>query len=180
MKEYNLLSRSSQFNSCLEDFPLHRSHILTMSASDSDDDKPLMELIRKRKAQVSAEAISSAQKKKEKDDVPPAKKVKTEPAATAKKPVVKEEKSSSAKASSSSSKPTSSRTSSSSSAQYSIDFYETDKGQMVQRLLCRWWYAITWPKPEDIGAPPAGYEALDGFPGVFICTSVSIFMRRKL
>lgn len=137
-----------------------------------------MELIRKRKAQVSAEAISSAQKKKEKDDVPPAKKVKTEPAATAKKPAVKEEKSSSAKTSSSSSKPTSSRTSSSSSAQYSIDFYETDKGQMVQRLLCRWWYAITWPKPEDIGAPPAGYEALDGFPGVFICTSVSIFILR--
>lgn len=150
-----------------------------MSASDSDDDKPLMELIRKRKAQVSAEAISSAQKKKEKDDAPVAKKVKTEPSTTAaKKPVVKEEKSSSKTSSSSSSKPTASRTSSSSSAQYSQDFYETDKGQMVQRLLCRWWYAITWPKPEDIGAAPAGYEALDGFPGVFICTSVSVFLQR--
>ena len=58
-------------------------------------------------------------------------------------------------------------------AKNSTEFYnETDKGKLVQRLLVRWWYAIVWPKPEEIGAPPPGYESLDGFPGVFICTRV--------
>lgn len=151
-----------------------------MSASDSDDDKPLMELIKKRKAQVSAEAIANGQKLKVKEEAPASKKVKVESSSTSsKKPVVKEEKSSSSK-SSSSSKPSSSR-STSNSGQYSADFYETDKGMMTQRLLCRWWYAITWPRPEDIRSPPAGYESLDGFPGVFICTSVRMisFMSKK-
>jgi hypothetical protein len=49
---------------------------------------------------------------------------------------------------------------------------ECDKGLLIQRLLCRWWYAITWP---DLSAlpdkPPKNYDSLDGFPGVYICTS---------
>ena len=58
----------------------------------------------------------------------------------------------------------------------------------------RWWYAIDWPTEKDIGniffyiiptrnswriiyftsegVPPAGYESLDGFKGVFISTRV--------
>jgi hypothetical protein len=40
-------------------------------------------------------------------------------------------------------------------------------------LLCRWWYAIDWPKIEEIGVPPPGYESLDGFVGVFVSTRVS-------
>src|SRR5690606_36955558 len=28
-------------------------------------------------------------------------------------------------------------------------FYETEKGEMVQSLLCRWWYAMEWPRESD-------------------------------
>ena len=48
------------------------------------------------------------------------------------------------------------------------DYYETKKGQILQALLVRWWYAYDWPLPEEIGKPPAGYEEMDGFPGVFV------------
>ena len=48
------------------------------------------------------------------------------------------------------------------------DFYETKKGQILQALLARWWYAYDWPLPEEIGKPPSGYEEMDGFPGVFV------------
>lgn len=47
--------------------------------------------------------------------------------------------------------------------------YETKKGEMIQKLLCRWWYAIEWPAKEDLKPAPPSYEALEGFPGVFIC-----------
>ncbi|CAN0391265.1 unnamed protein product, partial [Discosporangium mesarthrocarpum] len=47
--------------------------------------------------------------------------------------------------------------------------YQTVKGEMIAKLLCRWWYAMEWPKTEDIIPAPAGYEALDGYPGVYIC-----------
>ncbi|KAG5191702.1 hypothetical protein JKP88DRAFT_204655 [Tribonema minus] len=48
---------------------------------------------------------------------------------------------------------------------------DTDKGELVKKLLCRWWYAIEWPKPEDFTQPsaPPNYEALDGYPGLYIC-----------
>lgn len=82
-------------------------------------------------------------------------------------------------------------------------FYETDKGEMVQNLLCRWWYAMEWPKESDLqpvrfylkwkqyvcvfrkrelivfycsrgcAQAPEGYEMLDGYKGVYICTRVS-------
>lgn len=48
---------------------------------------------------------------------------------------------------------------------------ECEKGMLIQRLLCRWWYAIEWPHPADIpNEPPPHYDPLDGFPGVFVCT----------
>lgn len=47
--------------------------------------------------------------------------------------------------------------------------YETKKGEMVQKLLCRWWYAMEWPAKEDLRPAPVFYEALEGYPGVFIC-----------
>lgn len=51
------------------------------------------------------------------------------------------------------------------------EFYETTtKGCLLQSFLVRWWYAIVWPKPEEIGEPEAGYEPLDGFEGVFVST----------
>jgi hypothetical protein len=54
----------------------------------------------------------------------------------------------------------------------SVDFYDTNKGFLAQKLLCRWWYAIEWPKKDQIGTPPPGFEPLDGFPGVFVSTRV--------
>ena len=46
------------------------------------------------------------------------------------------------------------------------------KGLLIQRLLCRWWYAITWPDPTSLPVqPPQYYDSLDGFPGVYVCTS---------
>ncbi|CAM9363331.1 unnamed protein product [Pylaiella littoralis] len=47
--------------------------------------------------------------------------------------------------------------------------YETKKGEMVQKLLCRWWYAMEWPAKEDLRPAPPSFEALEGYPGVFIC-----------
>ena len=71
----------------------------------------------------------------------------------------------------------SSTTSSSSSSNYyssSAALYQSgcQKGQLIQKLLCRWWYAITWPDPAVIPKePPTNYDSLDGIPGVYVCTS---------
>ena len=47
-----------------------------------------------------------------------------------------------------------------------------DKGKLIQSLLARWWYVYTWPEPSTVpSSTPKGYDALDGFPGVYICTS---------
>lgn len=47
-----------------------------------------------------------------------------------------------------------------------------DKGKLIQNVLCRWWYAYTWPDPNDIPSKvPSGCDALDGFPGVYVVTS---------
>jgi len=120
--------------------------------SDSDDDLPISELIKKRK-RLEAAKVAAATKK------PAAEKCKA-PAA-----------SSNGSSSKSSSAPRSS--SQSSGGNKAADFYtETLKGQLVQSFLVRWWYAMDWPNMEEIGEPPAGYESLDGFPGVFISTRV--------
>jgi len=55
----------------------------------------------------------------------------------------------------------------------SFALYDNDlgKGLLIQRFLCRWWYAVEWPDPSTLpDAPPKGYDALNGFPGVYICT----------
>jgi hypothetical protein len=57
-------------------------------------------------------------------------------------------------------------------ANKTIGCYESDKGKMVQAILVRWWYALTWPEPGSISRAPPGYEALDGYPGVFVGTRV--------
>lgn len=46
------------------------------------------------------------------------------------------------------------------------------QGEMVQKLLCRWWYAMEWPAKEDLKPAPPSFEALEGYPGVFICVEV--------
>jgi len=51
---------------------------------------------------------------------------------------------------------------------------QCDKGRLIQSLLARWWYAYEWPDPKALPeSTPKGYDALDGFPGVFICTQGS-------
>jgi hypothetical protein len=118
--------------------------------SDSDDDLPISELINKRKRMEAAAAAAAGTSKK-------------------KAHVDKGETASSSSTARASSAPRSS----SSSGNKSADFYsDTKKGFLVQSLLVRWWYAMDWPNANDIGEPPAGFEALDGFPGVFISTRV--------
>lgn len=45
---------------------------------------------------------------------------------------------------------------------------------MIQKLLCRWWYALEWPAKKDLRPAPPSYEALEGYPGVFICVEVRV------
>lgn len=138
--------------------------------SDSDDDKPIIALIKKR-VQDAKPAVK-AEKKEEK----PLKKQRTEdkPVSKGKGDVKKEKDVKSEK--SSKSKSASSSGSATSLAKRTTDFYEdTDKGMLIQRLLVRWWYAIEWPIKQEIGTPPEGYESLEGFPGVFISTKVKFW-----
>lgn len=52
----------------------------------------------------------------------------------------------------------------------SILYDDTEKGNLVKKLLCRWWYAMEWPSKEDLEKePPPNYDALDGFPGLYVC-----------
>lgn len=128
--------------------------------SDSDDDRPISELIKKR---LPTFKPATGDRNKDKEAEPAPKKVKAETSTK-----VKAEKNDDRE------KPRKSLSSSSASiAARSQAFYtETAKGMLVQRLLVRWWYAIEWPKPEEIGQPPVGYESLEGFPGVYISTKV--------
>jgi len=135
----------------------------------SDDDIPIAQLLAKKKAE-SAPPKASKPKPKAKakgKDGSSAKKASTSGLkAKAIKPSAK---------SSSSSKPTPKAKSSSSSnsiASKTAEFYATEKGKLVHKFLVRWWYAMDWPDVAKIGAPPPGYETLDGFPGVFVGTSV--------
>eukprot|EP00531_Pseudo-nitzschia_arenysensis_P005013 CAMPEP_0116140396 /NCGR_PEP_ID=MMETSP0329-20121206/13821_1 /TAXON_ID=697910 /ORGANISM="Pseudo-nitzschia arenysensis, Strain B593" /LENGTH=263 /DNA_ID=CAMNT_0003635499 /DNA_START=75 /DNA_END=866 /DNA_ORIENTATION=- len=117
---------------------------------DDDDDVPL----------ASLKASSPAKKKKAAAAKPKAK-------AKAKAPAKKKAKTSA---------PTKSTSSSQNGNEYSspsFALYGTGsiKGKLIQNLLCRWWYAITWPDPSGIPKePPSDHDAMDGFPGVFICT----------
>jgi hypothetical protein len=125
-----------------------KSEIQEESDSDSDDDIPLAALKSPPKKKKTAATKKAAPKKKKVEAKAPKKKKKTEtPTAT------------------------------SSNGNYrspSAALYGTGckKGMLIQRLLCRWWYAIKWPVniPEQ---PPKHYDSLDGMPGVYICTSAS-------
>lgn len=51
-------------------------------------------------------------------------------------------------------------------------YSKCSKGKVIKQLLCRWWYATEWPEPKSLPEkPPENYDSLDGFPGVYICTS---------
>jgi hypothetical protein len=117
--------------------------------SDSDDDLPILDLIKKRKAKEQAAASSSSKEKSKISE--PVKKTRTAVET----------------------KPNQAVSRSNNNNTVSGQFYETQKGFLAQKFLVRWWYAVEWPKAEEIGEPPVGYETLDGFSGVFISTRVS-------
>ena len=126
------------------------------NTSDSDDDVPISVLLaREKKKNGGVKAKPKVTK------VSKAKETKKSPA-----PKVK-----SSSSSRSISKPAPKVKSSSSGNNKVGEFYGTEKGKLAQRFLVRWWYAMSWPNLKSIGSPPAGYETLDGFPGVFVGTS---------
>jgi hypothetical protein len=50
-------------------------------------------------------------------------------------------------------------------------YSKSEKGKLVQALLCRWWYAMKWPDPSSLPRElPKNADALDGFPGVYVYT----------
>jgi len=112
--------------------------------SDSDDDIPLAQL-----KKSSPKKSKSPAPKKKKKATPAKKKAKEAPVAAA---------------------PSKSKNYLSASAA----LYESDckKGLMIQKLLCRWWYAVTWPDPSALpNKPPKHYDPMEGFEGVYVCTS---------
>ena len=149
---------------------------------ESDDDEPLSAMkSKKRKAIPKDEDDESSSD----DDVPLASlksppKKKSKPAAKKKKEAAPaKKKAKAAKATKKSNKKEVKATKGSfqtaSSALYGT---ECQKGLLIQRLLCRWWYVMTWPEniPDD---PPKHHDPLDGMPGVFVCTSGSEVGRIK-
>jgi hypothetical protein len=134
--------------------------------SDSSDDVPLSSL--KSPAAPYTKAKQTKESKSGKKDAPKKKAAKT-----------KSKSSSTPKKKSASTKKSSKvAPSSSASTNYlcaSSELYSRcDKGKLIQSLLVRWWYAYQWPDPKTIPtSTPKGYDALDGFPGVYICTQGS-------
>lgn len=131
---------------------------------DDDDDVPLASL------------ASSSTKKAKKTTNGKATPTKTKKTSTTKATPTKKAKTTSTSSSSKSTKSTTTSTSSSSTTDFksaSDAFYrsECQKGLLVQRLLVRWWYAFEWPDPKSLPKePPENYDAMDGFPGVYVCT----------
>jgi hypothetical protein len=113
------------------------------------DDVPLAHLVSAKKKAKTAETKKKADAKKTaspKKSAPAAKKVSTKPVEPAKKSTNEDYRTLS-------------------SALFSS---ECVKGQLIQKLLCRWWYAFQWPTnlPDK---PPKGYDLMDGIPGVYVC-----------
>lgn len=127
-------------------------------ASDSSDDVPLKSLKSKNKA-------ASPKKAKAKKAAP-----RKKAAASAKKrKSTTTKKSPKAKA-----KPSSSSSAGNWLCASGELYAHCDKGKLIQSILARWWYAYQWPDPKALPAyTPKGYDALDGFPGVYICTQGS-------
>ncbi|CAM9935877.1 unnamed protein product, partial [Phaeothamnion confervicola] len=133
------------------------------AAADSDEDVPLSKVKlaadKDKKAKAAAASGSSGMKRKsasaaDSDDVGSSSRAAKKPAAGA----------------SSSSGPARKRARDDLGPTTASDaLADTTKGQLVRKLLCRWWYAMAWPRWEDVTPSPPGHEALDGYPGVYVC-----------
>lgn len=151
-------------------------------ASDSSDDVPLSALRSpqkkvKAKAGTKKKASSSPTKKAAPKKKSTTTKSKSSSSSSSAKKKAKSTSSSSSKKSKASSS-TSSSSAGSGGSNYlcaSNELYShCDKGKLIQSLLSRWWHAYQWPDPKILMEPtPRGYDALDGFPGVYICTQGS-------
>ena len=148
---------------------------------DEDDDVPLISL---------AAAAGSSSNKRKRDattcskETPKTKKSTKE--STKKSSVTKKKKKTTAtsKPSPAKSKSSSSSTTTATSSNKSYEWVSAalygsgcDKGLLIQRLLCRWWYAYTWPDLEHPVKPIPDlklYDSLDGFPGVYIGTAAEV------
>jgi hypothetical protein len=140
--------------------------------SDSSDDVPLSSL-KSPKPKVAPSSIAKQTKESmsAKKDAP--KKKATKPKTTKSKSSTTPRKKSSSTKKSSKVAPSSSASSNYLCASSEL-YSRCDKGKLIQSLLVRWWYAYQWPDPKTIPAStPKGYDALDGFPGVYICTQGS-------
>eukprot|EP01041_Mallomonas_annulata_P009471 gene9471-19666_t len=170
-KNLNAENKSSERLSVAESKPANDD----VESDDSDDNIPIGEIMKKR---------SLENKEKKLLQAPPAKKMKVETKSETKSTKNNEDEKSK-KNNKQPDKPKSKDTTSQSqkkkavtdntpSSSLSIEFYEdTKKGFLVHSILRRWWYAIKWPKPDEVFNPPNGYEPLDGFKGVFVCTNTA-------
>lgn len=136
------------------------------SDSDDDDDVPLSAM----KSKKEKTPPKKKAKKESKSKAKPAKKAKS-----AKKEAPKKKASSSAKKKKSTATTTTKKSSTAGGGNWlcaSGELYsQCDKGKLIQEVLKRWWHAYEWPDPKDLPATtPKGYDALDGFPGMYICT----------
>jgi hypothetical protein len=124
---------------------------------DDDDDVPLASLkspspAKKKKASATTADTKNGSKTKTKTT--------TKASATKKK-----------KTATATTKSASSSTTDYASPSFALYGSESKKGELIQKLLCRWWYAITWPDASALpDKPPPNYDTLDGFPGVYVCT----------
>lgn len=123
------------------------------SDDDSEDDIPIAALKRKREAllkKAKVAAKSSSKRKTIKKATPAKAKVKVKATTPKRKKPVKI----------------------SSNATASSEIYtKTNKGKLIQSVLCRWWYCMEWPEKHILSLPvPFGCDPLQGFPGVHIHT----------
>ena len=150
------------------------------SSSSDDDDAPLSSLVAKKKPAAAAAKVNGSTTNNQKTVPKKKESPQKKKAASTKKPPLKKTSSSVSNGNNNNIAPTTNSSATGSSAKSksyewaSAALYgsECEKGMLIQRLLCRWWYAFEWPDPKTLPAqPPDKYDALDGFPGVYIGTA---------
>lgn len=141
---------------------------------DSEDsDAPLSSLKsppRKRKSSTTKTAARGTKTK----NLKTSKKAKTTPSKTKKKTTSTKKSSPTKKTIKKKSTKTSGSSSSDGNYQSASAalYADSKKGKLISELLCRWWYAITWPEPSCLPEEmPPNCDKLDGFPGVYVTTS---------
>ena len=138
-------------------------------SSSDDDDAPLSSLVAKKPTAAKGDNGTNNKKTATKKKESPKKKKAT---ATKKAPPKKASSSVSNGNSAPSATSGSGKSKSYEWASAALYGSECEKGLLIQRLLCRWWYAFEWPDPTTLPArPPNNFDALDGFPGVYIGTA---------